>query len=85
MFLWFTDKIAKVADVFDCHVCEVGAGLGSLTRSLLHAGSKHVAAVEIDRRFLPSLEVTNFITFFNPKVQNNISVYRFLGCIFLCS
>ena len=51
------DKIAKVADVFDCHVCEVGAGPGSLTRSLLHAGSKHVAAVEIDRRFLPSLEV----------------------------
>lgn len=52
-----TDKIAKVADVFDCHVCEVGAGPGSLTRSLLHAGSKHVAAVEIDRRFLPSLEM----------------------------
>lgn len=52
-----TDKIAKVADVFDCHVCEVGAGPGSLTRSLLHAGAKHVAAVEIDRRFLPSLEM----------------------------
>lgn len=52
-----TDKIAKVADVFDCHVCEVGAGPGSLTRSLLHAGAKHVAAVEIDRRFLPTLEM----------------------------
>ena len=45
--------------MFDCHVCEVGAGPGSLTRSLLHAGAKHVAAVEIDRRFLPSLEVCN--------------------------
>ena len=45
--------------MFDCHVCEVGAGPGSLTRSLLHAGAKHIAAVEIDRRFLPSLEVCN--------------------------
>ncbi|XP_068698057.1 mitochondrial dimethyladenosine transferase 1-like [Montipora foliosa] len=52
-----TDKIARVSDVFDCHVCEVGAGPGSLTRSLLHAGAKHVAAVEIDRRFMPSLEM----------------------------
>ena len=53
----FSDKIARVADVFDCHVCEVGAGPGSLTRSLLHAGAKHVSAVEIDGRFMPSLEV----------------------------
>lgn len=52
-----TDKIAQVADVFDCHVCEVGAGPGSLTRSLLHAGAKHVSAVEIDGRFMPSLEM----------------------------
>ena len=51
------DKIARVADVFDCHVCEVGAGPGSLTRSLLHAGAKHVSTVEIDGRFMPSLEV----------------------------
>ena len=51
------DKIARVSDVFDCHVCEVGAGPGSLTRSLLHAGAKHVSAVEVDGRFMPSLEV----------------------------
>jgi len=56
-FSCFSDKIAKVADVFDCHVCEVGAGPGSLTRSVLHAGARHVAAVEIDQRFLPSLQV----------------------------
>lgn len=62
------DKIAKVADVFDCNVCEVGAGPGSLTRSLLHAGSKHVAAVEIDRRFLPSLEVL-LEPVSSPKIQ----------------
>lgn len=52
-----TDKIARVSDVFDCHVCEVGAGPGSLTRSLLHAGAKHVSAVEVDGRFMPSLEM----------------------------
>ena len=46
--------------MFDCHVCEVGAGPGSLTRSLLHAGAKHVSAVEIDGRFMPSLEVHVF-------------------------
>jgi 16S rRNA A1518/A1519 N6-dimethyltransferase RsmA/KsgA/DIM1 with predicted DNA glycosylase/AP lyase activity len=54
----FADKIAGEADVFDCFVCEVGSGPGSLTRSVLHAGARHVAAVEIDRRFIPALEVT---------------------------
>ena len=53
----FTDKIAREADVFDCFVCEVGSGPGSLTRSVLRAGARHVAAVEIDRRFIPALEV----------------------------
>jgi len=52
-----TDKIARKADVFDCHVIEVGSGPGSLTRSLLNNGVKHVHGVEIDERFLPSLEV----------------------------
>ena len=56
--------------MFDCHVCEVGAGPGSLTRSLLHAGAKHVAAVEIDRRFLPSLEVCLFLNYLGRLFQN---------------
>ena len=43
--------------MFDCHVCEVGAGPGSITRSILQAGVRHLAAVEIDQRFLPVLEV----------------------------
>lgn len=51
-----TDKIARKADVFDAHVCEVGAGPGSITRSILQAGVRHLAAVEIDKRFLPVLE-----------------------------
>lgn len=50
------DKIAKRADVFDCHVCEVGAGPGSITRSILQAGVRHLAAVEVDKRFIPVLE-----------------------------
>ena len=38
-------------------MCEVGAGPGSITRSILQAGVRHLAAVEIDKRFLPVLEV----------------------------
>ncbi|XP_002161204.1 dimethyladenosine transferase 1, mitochondrial isoform X1 [Hydra vulgaris] len=52
-----TDKIARKADVFDCNVIEVGSGPGSLSRSLLNAGLRHLYAVEIDKRFLPSLEL----------------------------
>ena len=53
----FADKVVRKANVFDCHVCEVGAGPGSLTRSILQAGVRHLAAVEIDHRFIPVLEV----------------------------
>jgi len=75
--------------VFDCHVCEVGAGPGSLTRSLLRAGAKHVGAVEIDGRFLPSLEMlqsackgrliihrADIMTFYIPEALPNASVVR---------
>lgn len=52
-----TEKIASEADVFDCYVCEVGSGPGSLTRSVLYAGAKHIAAVEVDQRFIPALQM----------------------------
>lgn len=52
-----TDKMSRCADVFDCHVIEVGAGPGSLTRSLINGGIRHLHAVELDERFLPSLEI----------------------------
>ena len=67
-----------MADVFDCHVCEVGAGPGSLTRSLLQAGAKHVAAVEIDGRFMPSLEVFTLEIIFLSPVSSPVLWFVFL-------
>ncbi|XP_065057743.1 dimethyladenosine transferase 1, mitochondrial-like [Rhopilema esculentum] len=51
-----TEKIARKANLFDTYVCEVGSGPGSITRSILQEGVRHVAAVEIDQRFMPVLE-----------------------------
>ena len=55
--IYSLDKISHKADVFDCHVVEVGSGPGALTRSLLNQEIRHLHAVEIDHRFIPSLEV----------------------------
>jgi len=47
-----TDRIAKNAgDLTNSTVIEIGAGPGSLTRSLLRFGSKSVIAIEKDYRF----------------------------------
>ena len=49
-------KIVKIAGLSGKEsVLEIGAGLGSLTR-LLAASSKHVVAVEIDRKLVPILK-----------------------------
>lgn len=53
-----TRKIVRVAGKLDgAFVCEVGPGPGGITRSLLNTGASHVAVVEKDRRFMPSLQV----------------------------
>lgn len=39
------------------HVCEVGPGPGSITRPLLEAGVEHLSVIELDKRFIPSLQV----------------------------
>lgn len=52
-----TAKIATLAgSVEDRLVVEVGPGPGGLTRALLHAGARHVIAVERDKRCLPALD-----------------------------
>ena len=58
----FTDKIARTAgDLSDFVVLEIGAGPGSLSRSILDAGAKKLIAIEKDRRCLEALnELKNF-------------------------
>ena len=41
------------------HVCEVGPGPGSITRSILEKGADHLTVVEKDSRFLPILQVSS--------------------------
>lgn len=49
--------VRALGDLREAHVVEVGAGPGSLTRSLLLAGARRVIAIEKDRRFMPALEL----------------------------
>ncbi len=58
----FTDKIAKSAgDLTNFEVLEIGAGPGSLTRSILDAGAKKLSAIEMDERCILALqELQNF-------------------------
>ena len=56
-----TRKIVRMAGKLDgSFVCEVGPGPGGITRALLNTGAGHVAVVEKDRRFMPSLQVEQF-------------------------
>ena len=52
-----THRIARSAgSLIHSHIIEIGAGLGSLTRSLLQEGAKKVTVIEADERFKPVLE-----------------------------
>ena len=51
-----TSKIAQLNGSLEGHtVLEVGAGPGTLTRSLLASGAKKVIAIERDKRFIEPL------------------------------
>lgn len=53
-----TSKIVRSSGrVRHCHVCEVGPGPGSITRSILEQGAEHLTVIEKDPRFLPLLEL----------------------------
>jgi dimethyladenosine transferase 1 len=49
------------------HVCEVGPGPGSITRPLLESGIEHLSVIELDKRFIPGLQVSAkmFVQSFN--------------------
>lgn len=53
-----TARIAKVAGpLTQCDVIEIGPGPGGLTRALLHAGARHVYAIERDKRCVEAADV----------------------------
>lgn len=53
-----TARIVRMCgNISDQHVLEVGPGPGSITRSILRRGPKHLAVVEKDRRFIPTMEL----------------------------
>lgn len=57
----FTDKIVRLAgDLTDCYVLEIGAGVGTLTRSILSTNVKKLIVIEKDQRCIEALlEIKN--------------------------
>lgn len=58
----FTDKIARAAgDLTNYEILEIGAGPGSLTRSILDCGAKKLTVIEMDERCIQALrEIKEF-------------------------
>ncbi|TPP60478.1 rRNA adenine N(6)-methyltransferase [Fasciola gigantica] len=48
--------VKRAGSLRNAYVLEVGPGPGSLTRAILACQPKHLVVVELDRRFIPSLE-----------------------------
>lgn len=68
-----TDKIVKAAGKINGHhVCEVGPGPGSITRSIIKKMPKRLIVVEKDPRFVPSLELLQEAS--KPHVNMHIEI-----------
>lgn len=68
-----TARIVKAAGHLEQqYVLEVGPGPGSITRSIIRRAPKHLAVVEKDRRFIPTMELLREAT--QPVMQ--MDIYR---------
>ncbi|KAK7485349.1 hypothetical protein BaRGS_00023448 [Batillaria attramentaria] len=66
-----TRKIVRAAgNVGGGFVCEVGPGPGGITRAVLNTSAHHVAVIEKDARFMPSLQLLS------EAAEGRLSVYR---------
>ncbi|XP_076462656.1 dimethyladenosine transferase 1, mitochondrial-like [Babylonia areolata] len=66
-----TRKIVRMAGPLQGgFVCEVGPGPGGITRPLLNTKANHVAVLEKDRRFMPSLKMLS------DAAEGRMSVYE---------
>ncbi|KAF5404004.1 rRNA adenine N(6)-methyltransferase [Paragonimus heterotremus] len=57
----------------DAYVLEVGPGPGGLTRAILECRPRHLAVIEIDRRFIPGLEELRLVA---SEMGVKMDIYR---------
>ncbi len=67
-----TNKIAKLSNTIKNNtVIEIGAGPGSLTRSILLNGAKRIIIIEKDKRFIEPLKILNKVSEDRIIIENN--------------
>ncbi|VDP90621.1 unnamed protein product [Echinostoma caproni] len=65
--------VKRAGSLRDAYVLEVGPGPGGLTRAILSCRPKHLAVVELDRRFIPGLEELRLAAF---EMGIQMDIYR---------
>lgn len=53
-------------------VVEIGPGPGGITRAILEAGCERLDVIEIDKRFIPPLQVSIFYTYLLFRMHNSL-------------